>query len=226
MLLGPGLVLVGLGSRGFLVTHEGWVAAPSISEYYYFNDLTRNCFVGAMAAIGLLISAYRGWHQNNFWDRSIAIASWAAAWLVGLVPCDSPLSWIHFSAAATLFGLMAAMLWYRFTEHTGDSDEESHPDWKRLRNRVYRSCALIIAAAIAVKALSLITSLHFEVRTPWNFTFWIEVVGLFAFSIGWLTKSRFIFGYKREDGWLHWTKAREIRFGLMAPTDLHIGRHR
>ena len=211
LLLGPGLVLLGLVSRSFLPAYEGWVAAPSISEYYYFNEFTRNCFVGALAAIGLLISAYRGWHHSALWDRAIALVSWVAAWLVAFVPCNSSMSYAHFSAAAVLFGLMAAMLWFRFTEQTGDSDETAHPHWKGVRNRVYRLCAAAIVAAMAVKALSSIPVLHFNIKTPWNLTFWVEVVGLSAFSFAWLTKSRFILGYKKEDGWLHCTPAREVR---------------
>jgi hypothetical protein len=209
MLLGPGLVLVGLASMNYLPTHPGWEAAPSISEYYYFNDLTRNGFVGALFAIGMLISAYRGWHKNDMWDRVIAVVSWLAAWLVALVPCYSCYSKVHFGAAAVLFGMMAAMLWFRFTDATGDEDELKYPRWKGFRNRIYRGCALLIAGAMIVRAFSLFNVLGLATVTPWNLTFWIEVVGLSAFSLGWLTKSRFLFGYEARDGLLHRTPALE-----------------
>lgn len=213
LLLGPGLVLIGAAS-----TRYGWAMAPSISEYYVFNDLTRNLFVGTLCAMGLLMSAYRGWNKDNRWDRTIAIASWLSAWGIALVPCVSAhYAWLHFSSAAILFGLMAAMLWWRFTEITGDEDEHCHHAWKRLRNRVYRVCALTILAAMAIKAASLIRYFNMDTQQPANLTFWIEVLGLTAFSIGWLTKSRFILGYKKADGWLHRTDQREARWGIASP---------
>lgn len=215
LLLGPGLVLVGLASKFFLPSHPGWNTAPSISEYYYFNDLTRNGFVGVLCAMGLLMSAYRGWSRHNLWDRVIAIISWIAAWSVALIPCYSKLSHAHFAAAATLFGLMAVMLWFRFTDNTGDADEQRFPVWKNLRNRVYRICACVIIGALSVQALSMIKALGMNTETSGNLTFWIEVAGLSAFSIGWLTKSRYMLGYKSADGWLHRTPAREAKWGKL-----------
>lgn len=212
LLLGPGLVLIGQMSRFFLPTHTGWPTAPSISHYYYFNDLTHNCFVGALVAIGFLMLSYRGWSRHNHWDRAVAFLSGISAWVVGLVPCCSSISWLHFSGAVTLFGLMAAMLRYRFTEHTGDVDEKAYPAWKDLRNRVYRVCSNMILIAMAIKAISLIFPDQSDIRHPGNLTFWIEVIGLISFSIGWLTKSRFVLGYGKKDGYLHRTAARESKF--------------
>jgi len=209
LLLGPGLVLIGLFFGG-----KGWEMAASISEYYYFSDLTRNLFVGVLCAMGLLMSAYRGWNKNSRWDRTIAVASWVSAWGIALAPCNSGYSWLHFTAAGILFGLMAAMLWWRFTEATGDADEANHCRWKRLRNRVYRCCAIAIVIAILIKAASLIRYVGMDTHTPANLTFWIEVLGLTAFSFGWLTKSRFILGYQKSDGWLHRTDKREARWGV------------
>jgi hypothetical protein len=215
LLLGPGLVLIGAFSSKY-----GWEMAASISEYYIFNDLTRNLFVGILCAMGLLMSAYRGWSKNNSWDRAIAIASWVSAWGIALVPCVSEhYAWVHFSAAASLFGLMAAMLWWRFTERTGDDDEACHHRWKRLRNRVYRVCAVTILVAMAVKAASMIRYFDMDTHHPANLTFWIEVIGLTAFSMGWLTKSRFILGYQKSDGWLHRTDLREARWGINSPKE-------
>ncbi|MYM21848.1 hypothetical protein GTP46_04175 [Duganella sp. FT135W] len=212
LLLGPGLVLIGLFFGG-----KGWEMAKSISAYYEFSDITRNLFVGVLCAMGLLMSAYRGWSKDNRCDRTIAVASWVSAWGIALVPFNSrQYSWLHFSSAGVLFGLMAAMLWWRFTEATGDADEANHCRWKRLRNRIYRGCALAILVAIIIKAASEISYFGIDTTQPANLTFWIEVLGLTAFSLGWLTKSRFILGYQKADGWLHRTEKREAHWGVEA----------
>jgi hypothetical protein len=200
MLLGPGLVLVGYASSRFDLSFiPGPPVAPSISDYYYFNDITRNIFVGALCAIGLLISAYRGWRDDNAADRVIAVTGFIAAWAVAMAPCKSELKPLHFLAAAVLFGLMAIMLRYRFTEPTGDPDETAHPGWKAFRNRIYRWCSNVMLVAMAARALTMLPN----VTAAWNTTFWVEVVGLSAFSLGWLTKSRYLFGYRRSDGVMH-----------------------
>jgi hypothetical protein len=210
MLLGPLLIFIGLVSLPLLGSYCDWTVAPSISEYYYFNSLTQGIFLGSLGAMGLLISAYRGWHKNNRVDRAIAILGLVAAWTVALVPCYSCEYRFHFGAAAVLFGLMAFMLAFRFTDKTGDADENAHPKWKNLKNRIYRICASGMAVVMAAKVIVWLTGFN---SIP-DVTLLIEAIGLFAFSIGWLTKSRFLFGYKAADGYLHWTPARESRFGV------------
>ena|ERR1700733_5036519 len=210
MLLGPMLIIIGYLSLPLFWSYCGWTFAPSISEYYYFNNLTRDIFVGSLGAMGLLIGAYRGWHKNNRADRAIAVLGLVAAWLVALVPCNSAGRDVHFGAAATLFLLMAIMLAFRFTDKTGDADENAHPRWKNLKNWIYRICAIVMVVTMAIKAVVMLT----DFSPIADITFLIEAVGLFAFSIGWLTKSRFLFGYKAADGFLHLTPAREARFGV------------
>jgi hypothetical protein len=210
MLLGPILIIIGCASLSLLGSYGSWTVAPSISEYYYFNSLTQGIFIGSLGAIGMLISAYRGWHRNNYVDRGIAVLGLIAAWMVALVPCYSADKAFHYVGAATLFLLMAIMLAFRFTDKTGDADEAAHPRWKNLKNWIYRTCAAVMFVVIAAQAVVWLTGFD----SIADITLQIEAIGLFAFSIGWLTKSRFLFGYKAADGYLHWTPTRAARFGV------------
>jgi len=217
MLLGPMLIIIGCASLPLLGSYRNWTVAPSISEYYYFNSLTQGIFIGSLGAIGTLISAYRGWHKNNRADRAIASLGLIAAWMVALAPFYSAAKALHYIGAATLFLLMAIMLAFRFTDKTGDAEENAHPRWKNLRNRIYRICASVMVVVMAAKAVVWLTGLD----SIADFTLLIEATGLFAFSIGWLTKSRFLFGYKPADGYLHWGEAREARFGVGESSGSH-----
>jgi len=93
------------------------------------------------------------------------------------------------------------MLWFRFTDFTRDAAEDRDRAWKEVRNRIYKSCACVIIAAIGVKALSMTGLVGLDTISSGNLTFWVEVTGLSAFSFGWLTKSRYILGYQATDGW-------------------------
>lgn len=189
LMLGPVLMLVGNMTRGFI--HSGSeVICDSVSAYYHFNDITRNLFVGGLTAIGMLLLAYRGWFPGRqVWDRLIGVLGCLLAIAIANIPCCSDYAKWHNAAAVVLFLILGCMLMWRFTERTGDAQELQHPEWKKMRNTVYRLCAIAMLAALLLRGLSTaLGGTFFSVMA-------VELVCLTAFGIGWLVKSRYILGY-------------------------------
>lgn len=183
-----------LGSGKFLV----WGLASSLSHYYFFNGLTRNIFVGGLCAVGFLMLSYKGWGDTRGKDRFVGVFALFAACGIGLIPCERVVSGfpnerLHGVATLALFGLIAYMLWFRFTERTGDSSEKSSEAQKEFRNLVYRACSVLLVLDGLFFLLGPYTGL-------WAYVLVSEAVAMMLFGVGWLTKSRFVFGYGPEDG--------------------------
>jgi hypothetical protein len=212
LLLGPMLMVVGVLSHK-LSPHEG-LFARSISHYYCYNDVTGDIFVGSLSAVGMLMLCYRGWSQeSNMFDRLIGGSGCIAALLIANLPCCSDYKLValgHGVAAGCLFLLLALMLIQRFTEVTGDEDELSHPMWKSFRNLFFKSCGYAMGVATLV-ALILI-GIEWLIDKPFSFSvfFVLEQICLALFGLGWLAKSRYLFGYKYSKvNFLYWTVPRE-----------------
>ena len=200
LMLGPVLMLIGwfippdCGPIGF---------APSISAYYSYNFVTQNIFVGWMSAVGILMLCYRGWSlKSDGLDRAIGIAGCVASLTLANLPCCEALpawyKWGHGAGATVLFGLLSALLIFRFTDGTQDEDEERFIYWKTLRNLVYRFCGvgIIVTGAASLFLTWIQKSASIE---PWPTELLIvEMICLSLFGIGWLTKSRYLLGYRRS----------------------------
>jgi hypothetical protein len=207
LLIGPVLMLIGHLTQN-VVSSKPDIIANSISAYYHHNAITRDLFVGLMSCIGFLTLCYRGWNPNIVWvDRVIGASGCVAAMLVANVPCcGHRLDWIHGGAAVFFIVLLAVMLMTRFTEKSGDVDETRHPEWKSIRNRFYR----IFGCGMLVSLLPAILHMLNPELVGERAVLLTELGSLTFFGLGWLAKSRFLFGYQLEAlGAFHRTKARE-----------------
>jgi hypothetical protein len=207
LLIGPALMLIGHLSRDMVIS-DPQLIANSISAYYHHNSITRDLFVGLLSCIGFLTLCYRGWNPNIVWvDRLIGGSGCAAAMLVANVPCcGHRLDWIHNGAAAFFIVLLAVMLMTRFTEMSGDDDEKQHSNWKRIRNRIYRLLGWGMLLSLLPALLHMLAPDLVGERA----VMLTELGALTCFGLGWLAKSRFIFGYRIEAlGAFHRTQARE-----------------
>jgi quinol-cytochrome oxidoreductase complex cytochrome b subunit len=203
LLLGPVLMAIGsmipaddAGTTGF---------APSISAYYSYNFVTRNVFVGCMSAVGLLMLCYRGWYlKSAAIDRLIGLTGCVASLAIANLPCCEKLppwyKWGHGTGAFVLFFSLAALLIFRFTDRTEDEDERTFFYWKTLRNLVYRVCgAGIIVTSVTSGILTRIQKMAGIEPKP-DALLIVELVCLTLFGIGWLTKSRYLLGYRPSKG--------------------------
>jgi hypothetical protein len=168
-----------------------WRSLESISAYYYSGAVT--AFVGMLVALALFLFTYRGYENKYHWaDRAVSITAAVTALGVALFPTAAPngtpaLSWwspmtgvLHYICATVLFSMFAvfALLLFPLTA----KDEDVSRD-KRRRNRIFRSCGIVIVASIIWASVAG----HNE-----RSIFWPESAALAAFAVSWLVK-----GYAR-----------------------------
>jgi len=208
LLIGPVLMLIGHLTQHMVPSAPDLIAS-SISAYYHYNSITRDLFVGMMSCIGFLTLCYRGWHPDIVWvDRLIGASGCLAAMLVANVPCCNKTSFdfVHGGAAAFFIVLLAVMLMTRFTENSGDADEALHARWKRIRNRIYT----LLASGMLASLLPAVLHEAAKNQVSEGAVLLTELGALTCFGLGWLAKSRFLFGYRPEAlGILHRTERLE-----------------
>ena len=172
----------------------------SISGFYYESVLLGDIMVGALAFIGTLMLAYRGWSRKV---ADLATAAGLAAYLVALFPADG---WflvpgegpifvtsahiLHAVAAGVLFLILAFFCFFVFTKvEVHQTEGEGVPaSVKRARDRIYRAAGTLILLSIA--AIPLSGLLPDGIAQAYRITFWAETVAMTAFGISWLVQGR------------------------------------
>ena len=152
---------------------------PSISDYYSLR--TRDMFVGILFTIAWFLFAYRGYD-----DRDATAGKIACIFALGVAifpNSGTPLEGrLHYGCAAALFLVLSYFALALFTK-TGGSPTPN----KLIRNRVYRTCGVIMLACIA--AIGLGTVLLAEAtRNALRLVFWLEALALWAFGVSWFVK--------------------------------------
>lgn len=179
--LGVALPLV-LALWGFAVL-DGIRIQPSISDYYSLR--TRDALVGILFAVGWFLFTYRGYERTDDIAGNLACLF---AIGVALFP-DSGAPWervIHFASATALFLTLSYFALFLFTKSGG-----SPTPMKRARNRVYRTCGVIMLACIAGIGLysALLQDTPLAAFKP---VFWLESAALWAFGVSWFVKGETI----------------------------------
>lgn len=181
--LGIALPLV-LAFWGFVVCANHRLQ-PSISDYYYCR--TRDGLVGILCTIGCFLFAYPGYEWK---DRVAGIVGGICAFGVALSPDQGPgiEPVIHFSSATILFLSLAYFSLFLFTKSDG-----TPTDRKKQRNRVYRTCGVVMVLCILTLA-----ALHVFPENPGVMAlrpvFWLESLALWAFGISWGVKGEVVLG--------------------------------
>lgn len=175
--LGVGLpvVLAGLGFG--LCACTG--LQPSISDYYALRS--RDAFVGILFAIAWFLFAYRGYDRRDDVAGDLACVF---ALGVALFP-NSGTAWeavVHFGSAAALFLTLSYFALFLFTKSGGAPTAA-----KRLRNRVYRTCGVVMLACILLIGIYH-SRLQDSVIAAWKPVFWLESLALWAFGVSWFVK--------------------------------------
>ena len=171
----------------------------SNSHYYY--TVTGSVFVGILCAVALFLLSYKGYPDDKR-DNLCSSAAGLCALGIAFFPTNDNSSdscaivhlaasqvrnTIHFSCAAIFFLLLAYMSYFLFTKSKGNKTK-----MKRLRNRLYRLCGVLIVIFIALIALYS----FFLGGRPWldqlKPVFWLEWFALIAFGTSWLIKGELI----------------------------------
>lgn len=178
----------------------------SISDYYH--TLLRDLYVGIMFAIAIFLICYTG-HRRGVRDRLsddvITTIAGVAALGVAIFPNEGhgmtsvtqallgkeTAVILHYCSAVVFLGCVGSVSFFRFARTA-----QPH------RRRIYRLCGAIIWG---VTVLVVVTS-YCKVRGPempmrlitdWMLVFWLETIGIWAFSIAWLVKGRIDLGLLR-----------------------------
>ena len=152
---------------------------PSISDYYYCR--TRDALVGILFTIGWFLYAYPGYERKDNVAGNIAgLCALGVAIFPDQGPGIEPA--IHFGSAGLLFLTLSYFSLLLFTKHDGNPTPE-----KRKRNRVYRTCGVIMLLCIAT-----LTAYHLAPRSTaidaLRPVFWLESLALWAFGVSWGVK--------------------------------------
>lgn len=184
----------------------------SISAYYYSSDATRNILVGAMCAVGVFLSTYRGYDRDYIPVRIAAIFSTGVAWFPTLPAdpdtFDKVIGILHGIFAGLMFLSLAYISIFLFTRtkpwnvKTSKVMNEDKTESivtmvspiaimtprKIQRNYIYRTCGIVmLVAMVLIPVLTRVTAIDFL-----HPMYWLETVVIVAFGISWLVKGETI----------------------------------
>lgn len=183
-LLAPSCILFGLLGDNL----PYWYC--SISATYYANS--KICMIGLLFATSTFFISYKGYDKK---DRVMSLIQAVSALGIIIFPCatagigdttglfnlETALSnKIHCFFASTLFLAFATNILFLFT--LGDKNSEM----KAKRNKVYRTCAVVMYAFCVLQALSI----KLQIPQWFPMTLINETVLLEAFAVAWLTKAQ------------------------------------
>ncbi len=172
---------------------------PSISHYYY--TIMGNYFVGSLCAVAMFLFFYKGVDKQ---DGIVANFAAVFALLVAFFPtnpstdsiCEyisinkiTSLNVVHYSAAALLFASFAYFSIFLFTKTDPTKPMTKH---KKIRNRIYVTCGIIIIVCIALIAVYNFVGNLETIFAKYKPTLVLESIALFAFGTSWITKGEMI----------------------------------
>ncbi len=167
------------------------VLQNTISEYY--GTVAVGVLVGALAAIGVFLIAYKGvprragdpaFLSDNLW----AFIAGVGAIGVALFPTTSEHQWVrvlHVLSALVLLGALAFYSLVLFRQGSGDP-----PLLGMSRNSWYAISGVVILLCIAGLGVYWLFFQTPERDNTYHPAFWLESAALWAFGFAWLTKGR------------------------------------
>jgi hypothetical protein len=175
----------------------------SISHYYFTRASSVFIIIVSLLAIFLLV--YKGQEPVDFYLSSIA-GLFALALLVFPTNNISSIchdkdylysltilneskfrSGFHYISAAIFLGCLAYMSLFLFTK--SNKSIQARGKQKRRRNRIYRTCGVIMFLAILVILANFLGWIPNEAFQKYHLTFWMETIAVESFGISWLTKA-------------------------------------
>ncbi|MDZ4707049.1 MAG: hypothetical protein SH818_01495 [Saprospiraceae bacterium] len=179
----------------------------SISHYYYTR--VSGIFVITVSLLAIFLLVYKGEEPIDFYSSALA---GIFALFVVLFPTsnitdicfdqDKPYSvtvlpenafryYFHYASAAVFLLSLAFMSLFLFTK--SDKLAAQRTDGKKNRNRVYRTCGVIMVLALITIFAGFLHLINDEFYTSHHLTFWMESMAVESFGIAWLTKAEVFF---------------------------------
>lgn len=173
-----------------LLFQKELIIQPSISDYYFTG--MRDVLVGFLIALALFFYTYK-YKEDNI-AANIAGLSVALDALFPTGHSNVIVQTIHFISAGVFILLLGYFPLFIFTKYDKTSGKTP---MKIVRNKIYRSCGIIIFASFTLLVvyfiINRITGLNLE---EYRYVFWIETIILEAFGFSWLVKGGMFFSDK------------------------------
>ncbi len=192
----------------FLFVDSGFATPlPSISHYYYTR--VGSIFIIVVSLLAIFLLVYKGEATVDFYISSIA---GIFALVLILFPtsnisdicCDTAKKYsvtvlkksdfrvnLHYISAAIFLLSLACMSLFLFTK--SDKIPSQRPRDKKIRNRIFRTCGVIMALAVLVIFLRLIKIINGDQYDNHHLTFWMESIAVESFGVSWLIKGKLFF---------------------------------
>lgn len=174
----------------------------SISHYYH--TYMRDVLVGIIVLIGLFFISYQGYPKDKIPFRIAGIGVLLVAFFPTGLDIDAVDSckeilqtnrtfnitqYIHGIGALFFFATLTYICLFLFTNKNRSAKYEE----EKTKNSLIRFCGFVMLIDIIIIALFLL----FEKKVKAfvgdiNLLFYLEVIALFAFSVAWLTKGKFV----------------------------------
>ena len=97
----------------------------------------------------------------------------------------------HLICAAIFISLLAYMALFLFTRSNLPAGSRGRA--KVMRNRIYRTCGILIIIALVIMLLGVLKVIPDAIYTDNNLTFWMETVAVESFGFAWLIKGETFF---------------------------------
>jgi hypothetical protein len=190
----PAAMLVG----NFLFA-QCYFIQDSNSHYYY--TITGNLFVGILCSVALFLISYKGYAGDK---TDNIVSTLAGLFALGIaffpttddstnscaifhLPDSNPRSITHYVCAALFFITLAYISYFLFTKSKGIKTER-----KKIRNKVYKFCGILIVFFIFLIAVYGIFEKHLTGISKIKPVFWLEWFALIAFGASWLIKGELL----------------------------------
>ena len=188
-----GVLLPFLLIIGNLIASSSLKIEFSVSDYYD-NGTAGDILVGILFVLGFFLMSYKGYDRI---DSRAANLGCVFALGVALCPTTSSnyvVHIMHFVFAVLLFSVFIFFSLYLFRKSDTRKGVNKQKD---KRNVVYLVCGIVMTAAIAGIALSMLV--FKAAASQYHLVFWFESLALIAFGISWITKAEFLFLKDEED---------------------------
>ncbi|MDQ3278464.1 MAG: DUF998 domain-containing protein [Bacteroidota bacterium] len=191
----PAALIIGNAVFGHCYTIQS-----SVSHYYY--TITGNLFTGILCAVALFLIAYKGYNRL---DQTASTLAGCFALLIALFPTNMETlaapgtdrqncvifslsenvfrNSVHYITAGAFFLTLAFISWELFTR-----GEEQPTYEKKLRNRLYRTCSIVILLAVVLIGLYGMFGEKDDAISRLKPVFFLEWIALLAFGLSWLVK--------------------------------------
>lgn len=174
------------------------MSLSSVSASYYTE--ARDVFIGMLFVVSAFLWAYNG---HTVREALASKGASIAAILVALFPtrcptCESDLtSIIHWTAAISLFAILAYFCFGPFRENTKDQQGK-----KGRRSKIYFACGTVMVGCMLLGLIAKFT-LTRETMNAMSIIYWVEAIALSAFGIAWIVAGKSLSIFVDEDQKLH-----------------------